>query len=108
MKLGQWRDQGVISPAQYTLLDGLARNQPLSVFLELNILLYAGVVAFVGGLAWTVQSYSQQLGDIVVLAVLSGIFATCLWYCFSRALPWSASATLRRTSCSIMFSIWGA
>ncbi len=93
MKLGQWRDQGIISPAQYTQLDGLARNQPLSVFRELNILLYAGVVAFVGGLAWTVQSYSQQLGDIVVLAVLSGIFAACLWYCFSRALPWSASAT---------------
>jgi hypothetical protein len=91
MKLDDWRDQGVISAEQYGLLNGLARNQPFSVFLELNILLYAGVAAFVGGLAWTVQSYSSQLGDVVVLAVLTGILAACLWYCFSRAMPWSAA-----------------
>jgi hypothetical protein len=91
MKLDEWRERGVLSTEQYALLEGLSRRQPFSVFLELNILLYAGVVAFVGGLAWTVKSYSSQLGDVVVLAVLSGILGACLWYCFSRALPWSAA-----------------
>ena len=89
--LDGWKERGVISPEQYAWLDGLTRREPFSVFFELNILLYAGVVAFVAGLAWTVQSYSRELGDVVVLAVLSGILAACLWYCFSRAQAWSAA-----------------
>src|SRR4030095_6021469 len=89
--LDRWKERGVISPEQYAVLDGLSRQEPFSVFFELNILLYAGVVAFVAGLAWTVQSYSRELGDVVVLTVLSGILAGCLWYCFSRAHPWSAA-----------------
>jgi len=89
--LDRWKERGVLSLEQYALLDGLSRQQPFSVFIEFNILLYAGVVAFVGGLAWTVQSYSRELGDVVVLTVLSGILAGCLWYCFSRAPAWSAA-----------------
>src|SRR5580698_8480335 len=87
--LDRWKERGVISPEQYALLDGLSRREPFSVFVELNILLYVGVASFVGGLAWTVQSYSRELGDAVVLTVLSGILGGCLWYCFSRAQPWS-------------------
>lgn len=88
-RLEQWKEQGAISPDQHALLAGLARGEPFSLFLELNILLYAGIVAFVAGLGWTVSTWSQQLGDILVLTVLSVIFAACLWYCFSRAPAWS-------------------
>src|SRR5580658_10441615 len=93
MTLNHWRDKGVITPGQYALLDALSRREPFSVFIELNILLYAGVVAFVGGLAWTAETYSRQLGDVLVIAVLSAILAACLWYCFSRAQPWSTEET---------------
>ena len=91
--LDDWKARGVISHGQHALLLGLTRHQPFSVFLELNILLYVGVAAFVGGLAWTVQSHATQLGEVVVLAVLWAIFAGCLWYCFSRAQPWSPAET---------------
>ncbi len=84
-RLEQWKAQGVISPEQHTLLAGLSRGEPFSVFLELNILLYAGVLVFVGGLGWTVSTWSAQLGDVLVLTVLSAMLATCFWYCFSRA-----------------------
>ena len=57
-RLEQWKERRVISPEQHTLLAGLSRGEPFSVFLELNILLYAGILAFVGGLGWTVM-----LGD---------------------------------------------
>lgn len=93
MTLNRWRDKGVITSEQYALLDARLRRDPFSVFIELNILLYAGVIAFVAGVAWTVETYSRQLGDVVVIAVLSAIFAACLWYCFTRALPWSAAET---------------
>jgi len=92
-RLDQWQERGVISPEQHTLLAGLSRGEPFSVFLELNILLYAGVLAFVGGLGWTVSTWSQQLGDVLVLAVLTTMLAACFWYCFSRAPAWSPGET---------------
>jgi hypothetical protein len=84
-RLKQWKESGVISSEQHTLLAGLSRGEPFSIFLELNILLYAGILSFVAGLGWTVSTWSQQLGDVLVLTVLSTMLAACSWYCFSRA-----------------------
>jgi hypothetical protein len=92
-RLAQWKEQGAISSEQYALLAGRSRGEPFSVFLELNLLLYAGVLAFVAGLGWTATTWSQQLGSVVVLTILSAILAACFWYCFSRAPAWSAAET---------------
>jgi Predicted membrane protein (DUF2157) len=92
-RLEQWKEQGRISPEQCAHLAGLSRGEPLSLFLELNVLLYAGVLAFVAGLGWTVTTWSQQLGDVLVLTVLSAILAASFWYCFSRAGAWSPAET---------------
>jgi hypothetical protein len=92
-RLQQWKEQSKISPEQHAYLAGLSRGEPFSLFLELNVLLYAGVLAFVAGLGWTVRTWSQQLGDVLVLTVLSTILAACFWYCFSRAPTWSPAET---------------
>jgi hypothetical protein len=92
-RLEQWKQQGKISPEQHAHLAGLSRGEPFSLFLELNVLLYAGVLAFVAGLGWTVSTWSEQLGDVLVLTVLSAILAACFWYCFSRAPAWSPAET---------------
>jgi hypothetical protein len=92
-RLEHWREHGAMSPEQQIHLAGLCRGEPFSLFLELNILLYAGVLTFVAGLGWTVTTWSQQIGDVVVLAVLSAILGACFWYCFSRAPVWSAAET---------------
>ena len=92
-RLEQWQEQGTISPEQHARLAGLSRGEPFSLFLELNVLLYAGVLAFVGGLGWTVSTWSKQLGDFAVLTALSAILAACFWYCFSRAPDWSPAET---------------
>jgi hypothetical protein len=88
-RLEQWREQGAISPEQHSHLGSLCRREPFSLFLELNVLLYAGVLALVAGLGWTITTWSQQLGDVLVLAILSTILAACFYYCFSRAPAWS-------------------
>jgi hypothetical protein len=88
-RLQQWKEAGIISPEQHTLLAALSLGEPFSIFLELNILLYAGILAFVAGLGWTLSTWSQQLGDVVVLAILSAMFAAALGYCFSHAAAWS-------------------
>jgi hypothetical protein len=92
-RLEQWKEQGKISPEQHAHLAGLSRGEPFSLFFELNVLLYAGVLAFVIGLGWTVSTWSQQLGDVLVLTILSAILAACFWYCFSRAPAWSPAET---------------
>src|SRR5271169_169386 len=92
-RLEQWREQGKISPEQHAHLAGLSRGEPFSLFLELNVLLYAGVVAFVAGLGWTVSTWSQQIGDVLVLTALSTILTASFWYCFSRAPTWSTAET---------------
>ena len=92
-RLEQWREQGAISPEQHAYLAGLCRGEPVCISLELNILLYAGILAFVAGLGWTVTTWSEQIGAVVVLAILSAILIACFWYCFSRAPAWSAAET---------------
>jgi len=92
-RLERWKEQSKISPEQHALLAGLSRGEPFSLFLELNILLYAGVLAFVAGLGWTVSTWSQQLGDVLILTILSILLASCFWYCFSRAPAWSPAET---------------
>ncbi len=92
-RLEQWKDQGAVSPEQQARLAALARGEPFSLFLELNVLLYAGILAFVAGLGWTVSTWSRQLGDVLVLTILSTILAASFWYCFSRAPAWSPTET---------------
>jgi hypothetical protein len=88
-RLEHWRNEGAISPEQHAYLARLCRGEPLSLFLELNVLLYAGVLAFVAGLGWTVTTWSRQLGEVLILTFLSTILVASFWYCFSRAPAWS-------------------
>ena len=83
----------MLSSEQRAQLAGLSRGEPFSVFLELNVLLYAGVLAFVAGLGWTITTWSHELGDVLVLTILSLMLAACFWYCFSRTPAWSAEET---------------
>src|SRR6202171_1707058 len=92
-RLDEWKERGIISPEQHTLLAGLSRREPFSLFIELKILLYAGILAFAAGLGCTVSTWSQHLGDILVLTILSTMLAACFWYCFSRAPAWSPGET---------------
>jgi hypothetical protein len=92
-RLELWKEQGAISAEQQAHLANLSRGEPFSLSIELHLLLYVGVLAFVTGLGWTVATWSRQLGDVLVLAILSVILAVSFWYCFSRAPAWSAAET---------------
>ena len=83
-RLQTWKQTGIITEAQFVNLAALVRGERFSLFLEINALLYLGVISLVAGLAWTFSTHFQKLGDIFILAVLSSIFAGCLYYCFRR------------------------
>ena len=87
--LERWKDSGAITDAQYDVISALARNDRYSVFVELNALLYLGVLSFIVGAGWTIQTYFADLGDAAILSTLTIVFLSCLYYCFSRTLPYS-------------------
>jgi hypothetical protein len=88
-RLEQWKDGGAINSAQYEAISALARKDRFPVFVELNTLLYLGVLALVAGIGWTMTTYSARLGDAAIVSFLACAFGWSLYYCFARALPYS-------------------
>jgi len=87
-RLDRWKATGVITADQHLLLGSLVRQERFSLFVEINALLYIGVLSAVGGLAWTARDYVLNLGDGVILAVLGLLIAASFYYCFSRGVPY--------------------
>jgi hypothetical protein len=83
-RLDEWKRVGIITDEQHATLSMLVRNERFSVFLELNALLYAGVLFLVGGIGWTLRTHFASLGDVFILLTLSVSLAGALYYCFSR------------------------
>ena len=88
-RLEQWKNNGVITSAQFDAIAPLVRKDLFSVFIELNGLLYLGVLSFIAGVGWTIQVYFAGLGDAAIIFVLTLMFFLSFYYCFSRALPYS-------------------
>ena len=88
-RLDHWKSTGAISAAQHEAISALVRRDRLSVFVELNGLLYLGVVVFVGGIGWTITTYSARLGDVAIVSFLTAVFAWSLRDAFARGLPYS-------------------
>jgi hypothetical protein len=88
-RLERWKNDAAISGTQYDAISTLVRKERFSVFVELNTLLYLGVLALVAGVGWTISTYSARLGDAAIVLSLTCVFCWSLYYCFARALPYS-------------------
>src|SRR5207244_2922322 len=89
--LDAWRSADLITADQHAALSALARKERFSVHLELNALLYGGVLAFAAGLGWTVREHFANLGDAAIVVSLSALVAGSLYFCFTRAAPFSTT-----------------
>jgi hypothetical protein len=88
-RLQHWHDTGAITADQYTALSALVRKTRFSVFIELNALLYLGVLSFIAGLGWIISDYVATLGDAAIISALTLLLLACFYYCFSRVPPYS-------------------
>jgi len=89
---------GRLTSRQHVILDALASRRRVSLFGELNALLYLGVIAFAGGLAWTARAYSDRWGDLALLLPASALVIGCVAWVFAKAPVYSSD---RVTSPSI-------
>lgn len=83
-RLQRWRDSSVITEAQHGALVEIVRRDRFSIYVELNVLLYIGVVSIVAGLGWTFRDYVVNLGDAAILSILGLLMAVSFGYCFSK------------------------
>src|SRR3954470_10264139 len=88
--LEHWRAGGGGTGEQHEALTAIVRKERFSVFLELNALLYLGVLSLVAGIGWTVYEHFERLGDAAVVVPLALVFAACLYYCFTRSSPYTS------------------
>jgi hypothetical protein len=84
-----WHEAGLITADQHHTLEALVSRRRFSLFVELNAFLYLGVLSLVAGVGWTFQTYFADLGDPFILVTFSALCGGCLYYCFSRAQPYS-------------------
>lgn len=88
-RLETWKAEGVITGEQHVSLTSLARGDRVSLYVELNALLYLGVISIVAGLTWTFRDYVAALGHAAILSTLGLLMAAAFWYCFSKGEPYS-------------------
>jgi hypothetical protein len=88
-RLDAWRSAGVISDAQHATLAEIVRRDRFSLFVELNAILYIGVISLAAGIGWTFRDYVANLGDVTILSVLGLLMAVSFGYCFLRGPAYS-------------------
>ena len=82
--LQKWRDSGAISADQFDTLIAIVRKERFSDLVELNVLLYLGVLSLAAGVGWTINTYFADLGDAAILIGLTALLMSSLYYCFSH------------------------
>ena len=92
-RLDGWKSAGVITDAQHASLSAIVRRDRFSLFVELNAVLYIGVIALVTGIGWMAREYSDRAGDAVILAILSLLMVLSFAYCFVKAPAYSNAET---------------
>jgi Predicted membrane protein (DUF2157) len=92
-RLDEWRAGGVINDAQHATLSEIVRRDRFSLFVELNAILYIGVISVVAGMGWTFREYVASLGDIAILSILALLMTVSFGYCFLKAPAYSNHET---------------
>ena len=92
-RLDEWKARGVITDAQHLALSAVVRRERFSLFVELNAILYIGVISLVAGIGWTFRDYVASLGDIAVLSILAVLMTLSFGYCFLKAPAYSNDQT---------------
>lgn len=90
-RLEQWKDSGLMTNEQFEALARIVRKDRFSIFVELNALLYLGVVSLIAGVGWVIQAYFANVGDAAIISSLTLLLFVSFYYCFTRSLPFSTT-----------------
>lgn len=78
-------DQGLISDNSLQQVEMLEDRRLFSLFWELRLLLYLGVLLLTGGLGILVYKHIDTIGHQAVLAFIAGVSIASFYYCFRKS-----------------------
>jgi hypothetical protein len=81
--------EGLISDATLQRAEAAERNRLFSLFWELRLLLYLGVLLLTGGLGILVYKNIDSIGHQAILAFIALVTAGCFFYCLRKKAPFS-------------------
>jgi hypothetical protein len=87
--IARLRTDGVLSPAQATRFDRVARRELVSLRFEIRALLYAGVLLLTGGVGALVAAHQHDIGPLAIALGIGGAALACLGWVARRAAPFS-------------------
>ncbi len=96
--VGRLGGRGTITAAQAAFFSRVVRGDLVSVRIELQVALWAGVTMIAGGAGLLVKEHLEALGPVTIGAGIAVAAAICFWYVARSAPPFSwgfvASPTL--------------
>jgi hypothetical protein len=82
-------ERGFLTEDQYKRVDLINSGKILSVYYELQTLLYVGVMFLTTGVGILIYQNIGELGHMISIIALSILTVVCFWYAFSRSVPYS-------------------
>jgi hypothetical protein len=83
--LDSMREGGTLSDEQHKALSDLHLKKVFSLYMELRVAFYTGILFLTAGLGLTINKYASEFAaDIIVITTLTAGFLSTLVYCFIK------------------------
>lgn len=88
-ELKELKNREFIDQGQFDALEPIVSRKLVSVFYELRIILYLGIMLFTTGVGILIYKNIGDIGHLVVITILFLLTAACFYFAFSKAEPYS-------------------
>lgn len=92
-ELKQLKEKGFLDDDQFNTLEPMVSRKLVSVFYELRIILYLGVMLFTTGVGILIYENIGDLGHLAVITLLFILTAVCFYFAFAKSTPFSRDKT---------------
>jgi hypothetical protein len=86
--LRELKDRNLLSETQFNFLNEIFARRIVSVFYELRIILYLGIMLFTAGAGILIYLNIGEMGHLIAIIVLTILMALCIHHAFSFAKPY--------------------
>jgi hypothetical protein len=88
-ELEELKNRELIDHGQFDALEPIVSRKLVSVYYELRIILYLGIMLFTTGVGILIYKNIGDIGHLIVITVLFLLTAACFYFAFSKAKPYS-------------------
>ncbi len=82
-------DKELITNNQFEYLEAIRTNKVVSLYFELRLVLYLGIMLLTGGLGYLVYQNMGSLGHILSMILIAAGIVGCFYFVDKNALPYS-------------------